>query len=67
MSQWLPIKEAPFGVDLELAVLEGAKAHALVFPCRRELKGWRKSDTTREMIDVRPTHWQEQKSVNDRQ
>ena len=57
MLQWLPIKEAPFDADLELAVLEGSEAHALVFPCRRELKGWRKSDTTPELVDVHPTHW----------
>jgi hypothetical protein len=57
MSQWQPIADAPFGIDLELAVLEGDEAHALVFPCRRELNsGWRKCGT-RELIDVHPTHW----------
>lgn len=30
--------------------------HALVFPCRRVLTGWIKSDSN-ERVNVSPTHW----------
>ena len=55
--EWYPIKDAPCEVDLELAVLEGTEAHALVFPCRRVPQGWLKCGTLRELIEVHPTHW----------
>jgi hypothetical protein len=53
---WQPILTAPHNTDLELAVIDGGDAHALVFPCRRVSDGWINRDT-RERIDVRPTHW----------
>ena len=53
---WQPIVSAPFGVDLELAVIDGDGAHPLVFPCRRVLTGWVKSGS-REWIELSPTHW----------
>lgn len=53
---WQPIKTAPFDCDLELAVIDADGAHALVFPCRRALSGWIRSET-RQPLDVRPTHW----------
>ena len=56
--QWQPIASAPFDRDLELAVLDAGETHALVFPCRRVLKGWMKAKTS-EAIPVRPTHWRE--------
>ena len=34
-SSWEDISIAPFGRDLELAVIEGGSLHALVFACRR--------------------------------
>jgi hypothetical protein len=55
---WQPISSAPFGRDLELAVINEDGEHTLVFPARRILGGWIKSET-KERIDVRPTHWRE--------
>jgi hypothetical protein len=31
MEDWQSIKDAPFDLDLELAVLDGEEVHALVF------------------------------------
>ncbi|WJR80181.1 hypothetical protein [Bradyrhizobium sp. NP1] len=53
---WQPISTAPFGPDLEVAVIEGDLIHALVFACRRAPDGWVKV-ATRERIVVSPTHW----------
>jgi hypothetical protein len=53
---WQPVSIAPFDCDLELAVIDGDGPHALVFPCRRVLRGWTKAETG-EGIEVRPTHW----------
>ena len=60
---WHVISTAPFDRDLELAVLDTDGPHALVFPCRRILRGWVKAET-RKIIDVRPTHWREWASGN---
>ncbi len=57
---WLPIATAPFDRDLELAVIDYDGVHALVFPCRRVLGSWIKSET-KERLDVQPTHWREWK------
>ena len=57
-AMWQPIRTAPFGQELELAVIDREGAHALVFPCRRTLTGWFTA-ATRERIDVSPTHWRE--------
>jgi hypothetical protein len=53
---WLPIHTAPFDSEIELAVIDREGPHALVFPCRRALRGWLKAETG-EMIVVHPTHW----------
>jgi hypothetical protein len=53
---WHPIATAPFDCDLELAVLEGSDAHALVFHCRRARIGWVNAMTGRP-IEVDLTHW----------
>jgi hypothetical protein len=53
---WETISTAPFGRDLELAVIEGDRVHALVFACRRAPDGWLKGHTL-ERIVVSPTHW----------
>ena len=58
MNDWLSIDTAPFDQDLELAVIDQSGEHGLVFPCRRALRGWIKSDTG-EPVDVHPTHWRE--------
>ncbi|BCH31956.1 hypothetical protein MesoLjLc_38860 [Mesorhizobium sp. L-8-10] len=53
---WHPISTAPFNHDLQLAVMDWDGPHALVFPCKRVLTGWVKSDSN-ERVDVSPTHW----------
>jgi hypothetical protein len=61
-GMWKPIDTAPFGRDLELAVLDRDGPHALMFPCRRVVGGWIKKGTT-ERLDVSPTHWREWQST----
>jgi hypothetical protein len=56
--KWQPIASAPFGRELELAVVDRDGAHALVFPCRRTLTGWMRANTE-ERVDVSPTHWRD--------
>jgi hypothetical protein len=51
-----PVSSAPYGRDLELAVIERDIPHALAFPCRRVVEGWINAETMRP-VDVRPTHW----------
>jgi hypothetical protein len=53
---WEAISTAPFGRDLELAVIEGSRVHSLVFACRRSQDGWIKAETHDRVI-VNPTHW----------
>ena len=60
---WQPVASAPFDRDLELAVIDHDGAHALVFPCRRILSGWMKTEN-KERLDVRPTHWREWQPVH---
>jgi len=55
--EWKPITTAPFDLDLELAVIDYAGIHALVFPCRRLLHGWINSQTKKHLEGLRPTHW----------
>jgi hypothetical protein len=55
---WQPIGTAPFDRDLELAVVDDDGLHALVFPCRRLLRGWVKAKTD-VPVNVHPTHWRE--------
>jgi hypothetical protein len=59
---WESIDTAPFGRDLELAVIDKDEAHALLFPCHRVIGGWVKTGTA-QRLDVRPTHWREWKST----
>ena len=54
--EWQPIETAPFGRDLELAVIDAVDVYALVFPCRRARPGWVQS-MTGVSVDVHPTHW----------
>ena len=55
-SVWETISTAPFGRDLELAVIEGDRVHPLVFACHRAPDGWIKAQT-HERVVVSPTHW----------
>jgi len=57
-STWKNISTAPFDRDLELAVLDSNGTHALVFPCRRVLRGWVKAKDAAS-VNVYPTHWRE--------
>jgi len=57
-SMWQPISDAPFGWELELAVIDSDGIHALVFPCRRTLTGWMRAGT-KDRVDVSPTHWRD--------
>ena len=59
---WQSIAIAPFGRDLELAVIHCSDVHALVFPCRRVLHGWINSQTA-SLVYVYPTHWREWSGV----
>jgi hypothetical protein len=54
--EWQSIATALFDRDLELAVINYDGIHALVFPCRRILGGWTKTET-KQRLDVAPTHW----------
>jgi hypothetical protein len=53
---WETISTAPFGRDLELAVIEADRVYSLVFACRRVPDGWIKVQTSERVI-VSPTHW----------
>jgi hypothetical protein len=53
---WRSIAIAPFGSELELAVIDGEGVHSLVFPCRRVAGGWVDARTGAH-IAVWPTHW----------
>jgi hypothetical protein len=56
---WYSISTAPFGPDLELAVIESdGSVHALVFPCRRKADVWIDA-VTKQRVEVWPTHWRE--------
>ncbi|WP_298108911.1 hypothetical protein [Bradyrhizobium sp.] len=61
--EWQTIRTAPFGRDLQLAVIKAGGVYALIFPCRRVLRGWVKAETN-EYVYVRPTHWREWKDCN---
>jgi hypothetical protein len=61
---WQSIASAPFGVDLELAVIDRDGVHALIFPCRRILTGWVKSESP-DRVDLSPTHWRAWGTVNE--
>ncbi|TPK93951.1 hypothetical protein FJ934_16765 [Mesorhizobium sp. B2-4-12] len=53
---WEPIQSAPFDRELELAVLDEDGEHALVFPCKKILGGW-KNAASGVRVEIRPTHW----------
>nr|WP_246715899.1 hypothetical protein [Bradyrhizobium elkanii] len=55
-ATWEGVATAPFGLDLELAVIEGNAIHQLVFPCRRIPGGWVRVETAQRIM-VQPTHW----------
>ncbi len=56
--EWQPVTTAPYGVDLELAVLDGDGILALVFPCRRNVHGWVNSKSGAS-VGIYPSHWRQ--------
>jgi hypothetical protein len=59
-TMWQPVASAPLDRDLELAVIDKADVHALVFPCRRLRDHWIHAGT-HARVEVHPTHWREWK------
>jgi len=55
-TEWQPIAIAPYGVDLELAVINGSELHAVVFSCRRDVYGWVNA-VSGAPVQIQPTHW----------
>lgn len=54
---WKSTATAPLDRNLQLGVIDTAgEVHALIFPCRRVLRGWVNSQTG---SPVFPTHWRE--------
>lgn len=56
---WQPASTAPYDRDLELAVIDRAGEHALVFACRRTGADMWIDALTGRLIEVHPTHWRE--------
>jgi hypothetical protein len=56
--EWNPISTAPFDRELELAVFDCDRPHALVFPCRRIVDS-RINAETKQRVEVSPTHRRE--------
>jgi hypothetical protein len=52
------ISTAPFGRDLELALIDANGVHAISLPCRRVLGGWIKAEMETP-TNVHPTHWRD--------
>ena len=55
-SEWKPIATAPADAELELSIYDKGEYHALVFPCRRDGRGWLDVRANRSMA-FEPTHW----------
>jgi hypothetical protein len=57
-SEWEPIATAPADSKLELSIYDKGEYHALVFPCRRDGRGWLDVRANRSM-PLEPTHWRQ--------
>jgi hypothetical protein len=58
-TQWESVANAPLDRDLELAVIDAAGVHSLIFPCRLNHDvGWFKAGTSMPVL-VHPTHWRD--------
>jgi hypothetical protein len=55
--------DVPSDRDVQLAVIEAKKVHALAFPCRRIGNSWVNALTNRP-LEVYPTHWRNQFDPN---
>lgn len=58
LRRWQPIANAPYGVELQVAVIEDDRMHALVFPCRRNVHGWLNAKSGAS-VQIHPTHWRQ--------
>jgi hypothetical protein len=56
MAEWLLIATAPFGTEIEVAVIDGCGIHVLVVPVRQTEAGWLNAESNAR-VDIRPTHW----------
>jgi hypothetical protein len=57
--KWQPMANAPLDRNLELAVIDAAGVHALIFPCRRTRDGlWINAGTGKPIL-LSPTHWRD--------
>jgi hypothetical protein len=61
-NEWHSILIAPNDRDLELAVIDAQGLHALVFPCRRGIRGWVRTEDNHP-VEIYPTHWREWRSA----
>jgi hypothetical protein len=57
-STWKPIREAPDGRDIQLAMLVDGEVNALAFACRRSNRAWVNSATGK-TVYFQPSHWRE--------
>ncbi len=57
-NKWRPVETAPYGSNLQVAVIEHGEPFALVFPCRREAVGWIEASNEKP-LRIHPTHWRE--------
>lgn len=55
-DKWLPVSIAPADADLEVCVIDKNGTHALVFPVRKSGVDWVDA-STRQRVDIVPTHW----------
>jgi hypothetical protein len=58
---WHPVVLAPFGLDLELAVLDDEGDDVYDLPCRKAVNGWIDAKWL-SRVDFKPTHWRRWKS-----
>ena len=56
LMEWQPVITAPYGADLEVAVINGNGLHAVVFPCRRGVYGWINA-ASGASVEAHPSHW----------
>lgn len=55
-NPWRPIREAPEGRDVQLAMLVDGSISPLAFACRRDDRGWVNADSGK-TVYVSPSHW----------
>lgn len=58
---WHPINSAPYGVELELAIIDDEGEHVYELPSRRAVNGWIDAKW-QSAIYFKPTHWRQWKA-----